>query len=403
MPWSCAPSGRQLPRARAWDLDEGSHVKAMHAIRQIDWTPSALTLEWAGGGRIELASVWLRDNLREQRDPRNGQRLIDVADLPVEPRIRGAVLKDGEVRIEWERETAGASFDLAWLAAQAAVIAGERTAPLPWLWLQGGRLDATRDFQWATLAKAREQVGVQAGWLKHLVTDGLAFLAEVPTQPGAILEAMPIVGQVAETNYGLLFDVRAVPEPENLAYSDQGLGLHTDNPYREPVPGFQALHVLVAAPDGGESLFADGFALAEQLRQEDPAAFELLARTPVPFAYRSRNAALSAERPLIQLSCRGEVIAVHYNNRSIQPLPLAAEAAERYYRAYRQFALLLKEPRFMLRFMMRAGDLVVFDNQRILHGRTGFASARYPRHLQGCYLTRDSVFSRAALLAEAVR
>ena len=51
----------------------------------------------------------------------------------------------------------------------------------------------------------------------------------------------------------------------------------------------------------------------------------------------------------------------------------------------------------MLRFMMRAGDLVVFDNQRILHGRTAFASARHPRHLQGCYLTRDSVFSRAAI------
>ncbi|HEX3844288.1 MAG TPA: TauD/TfdA family dioxygenase, partial [Steroidobacteraceae bacterium] len=66
-----------------------------------------------------------------------------------------------------------------------------------------------------------------------------------------------------------------------------------------------------------------------------------------------------------------------------------------------RFAMLLREPRFMLRLMLRAGDLVVFDNQRILHGRTGFASARHPRHLQGCYLTRDSIFSREALLAEA--
>jgi alpha-ketoglutarate-dependent taurine dioxygenase len=30
---------------------------------------------------------------------------------------------------------------------------------------------------------------------------------------------------------------------------------------------------------------------------------------------------------------------------------------------------------------MRAGDLVVFDNHRILHGRTPFTG---PRHLQGC-------------------
>jgi gamma-butyrobetaine dioxygenase len=373
----------------------------VHPITEIDWTPSALMLKWAEGDRIELASIWLRDNLRADRDPGNGQRLIDVADLPMTPRIRHAALQETAVRIEWENEEGGASFDFDWLAGQAAAIAGERALPQPRLWLEGGGLEAARDFAWAAVTAAREDTAVQASWLGRLVTDGLAFLSDVPAEPGAILATMPMVGQVAETNYGLLFDVRAVPQPENLAYSDLGLGLHTDNPYREPVPGFQALHVLIAAPDGGESLFADGFALAEQLRQEDPAAFEVLAATPVPFAYRSRNAALRAERPLIQLSGRGEVTAVHYNSRSIQPLPFAAEAAERYYRAYRRFALLLRQPRFMLRFMLRAGDLVVFDNQRILHGRTGFASARHPRHLQGCYLTRDSVFSRAALLAGA--
>ena len=46
------------------------------------------------------------------------------------------------------------------------------------------------------------------------------------------------------------------------------------------------------------------------------------------------------------------------------------------------------------------GDLVVFDNRRVLHGRTGFASARHPRHLQGCYLTRDSVYSETAVLRQ---
>jgi gamma-butyrobetaine dioxygenase len=359
-----------------------------------------LRLQSGDDAPVELASVWLRDNRLEDRDRANGQRLIDVADLPAAPRIRHAALQGTAVRVEWEHEAAVASFELEWLAAQAAAIAGARARPQPRLWLDGGQLDATRSFAWTALAAARDNIEIQASWLKDLVSDGLAFLSDVPAEPGAILAAVQLAGQVAQTNYGLLFDVRAVPQPENLAYSDLGLGLHTDNPYREPVPGFQALHVLVAAPDGGESLFADGFALAEHLRQEDPAAFEVLARTPVPFAYRSRNAALSAERPLIQLSCRGEVVAVHYNNRSIQPLPFAAEAAERYYRAYRRFATLLREPRFMMRLMMRSGDLVLFDNQRILHGRTGFPSARYPRHLQGCYLTRDSVFSRTALLAQ---
>ena len=62
------------------------------------------------------------------------------------------------------------------------------------------------------------------------------------------------------------------------------------------------------------------------------------------------------------------------------------------------FAALLRDPRFQLRIMLRDGHLAVFDNQRTLHGRTAFSSARHPRHLRGCYLTRDSVYSAAGLL-----
>ncbi len=209
------------------------------------------------------------------------------------------------------------------------------------------------------------------------------------------------LGRVLETNYGEVFDVRSVPQPENLAYSDLGLGLHTDNPYRDPVPGFQALHVLAASPEGGESLFADGFALAEQVRATDPGAFSLLTRTAVPFRYRSKDAELYAERPLIQLSCRGEVAAVHYNSRSIAPLRLPPGETRAFYAAYRRFALLLRDSRLQLRLRLADGDLVVFDNQRVLHGRTAFASANYARHLRGCYLTRDSVYGAAALLRRA--
>ncbi len=226
----------------------------------------------------------------------------------------------------------------------------------------------------------------------------MALLSEVPSHDAGILQAAALVGRVAETNYGLVFDVRSVPQAENLAYTDLGLGLHTDNPYREPVPGFQVLHALRTATDGGDSLFADGFAIAEHLRTTAADAFAVLTRTPVPFLYRSRDAELYAERPLIQLSCSGEVSAVHYNNRSIAPLRLAAGDASLFYAAYRRFAVLLRDPRFQLRFRLRDGDLVVFDNQRILHGRTAFSSASQLRHLRGCYLTRDSVYCEAALL-----
>jgi alpha-ketoglutarate-dependent taurine dioxygenase len=366
--------------------------------RQVSAAPETLTIEWAGGGVSEFSSLWLLDNRAEDRDPHSGQRLIDIADLPASPRIRSAVTHDGVVRIEWEGQERAACFELAWLAAHAK----ERSARAPEAqrrhWLEGATLDARRDFAWLDLAELRASPAARLVWLTRLLQDGLAFLAEVPPTESAILEAIPLIGRVLETNYGQTFDVRSVPQPENLAYSDLGLGLHTDNPYREPVPGFQALHVLIASNAGGESLFADGFALAEHLRVSAPEAFAQLTTTAVPFHYRSREAELRAERPLIQLSLRGEVSAFHYNSRSIAPLDLSARAAECFYSAYRRLAVLLRDPRFQLRTQLQAGTLVVFDNQRILHGRTAFSSARYPRHLRGCYLARDSVYSASALL-----
>jgi alpha-ketoglutarate-dependent taurine dioxygenase len=371
-------------------------------VKRLWSQPDLLGIDWSDGTSSEFASLWLRDNVREDRDPHSGQRLIDVVDLPEEPKIRSAVSRNGAVQVQWEAEPRFASFDLEWLLAHAANRSGHHAQFAPRPWLEGARLDAARDFAWATFAEAQHDRSLRAQWLERLLRDGIAFLSGVPSIETGILEAAALAGRVSETNYGLVFDVRSVPQPENLAYSDLGLGLHTDNPYREPVPGFQVLHALIASPDGGDSLFGDGFAIAEHLRSTAPDDFALLTRTPVPFLYRSKDVELYAERPLIQLNCTGEVSAVHYNNRSIAPLRLAAREARAFYSAYRRFAALLRDPRFHLQLSLRDGDLVAFDNQRTLHGRTAFSSARYPRHLRGCYLTRDSVYSEAALLRRKI-
>ena len=360
----------------------------------VSCTPALLTVRWADGTDSSFAALWLMDNDPVHRDAHSGQRLADIADLPANPRIRRAILEGGQVLIEWHGDVPATLVEASWLAAQAA--RRRATDPRPSsVWADGAAMDARRDCAWLGLEQLRAGTAGACAWFQRLGRDGLAFVADVPASPGAILEASALVGIVQETNYGRLFDVRSVEKASNLAYTDLGLGLHTDNPYRDPVPGYQVLHCLVAADDGGDSLFADGFAIAQQLRDADRDAFELLARTPVPFALHARDAWLEAERPLIQLDAQGSISAVHYNNRSIGTLPLHGAALDEYYRAYRQFALLLREPRFPLQLRLRAGELTVFDNWRVLHARTSY---RARRHLQGCYLTRDSVCSHIALL-----
>jgi alpha-ketoglutarate-dependent taurine dioxygenase len=369
----------------------------IHAsIQALSFAPDRVRIEWSDGICSEFTSLWLLDNDPVHRDPHSGQRLIDVADLPEEPRILHAALQGSQLLVGWEGGEERTSISVDWLARQR-----DRPAPgsarAVTLWGDAAGMDAHRDFAWLSLDELRAGRAPAAAWFGRLGKEGLAFVSAVPAREGAILDAVSPIGIVQETNYGRLFDVRSVARPENLAYSDLGLGLHTDNPYRDPVPGFQVLHCILPANDGGDSLFADGYAIAEHLRRVDPEAFAVLSQNPVPFHYRSRDADLYAEQRLIELGMRDEIVAVHYNNRSIGPLPLAGPDLTVFYEAYRRFAQLLRVAAFCLRMRMQACDLVVFDNRRVLHARTSFSAAR---HLQGCYLTKDSVYSRVALMRE---
>jgi len=70
-----------------------------------------------------------------------------------------------------------------------------------------------------------------------------------------------------------------------------------------------------------------------------------------------------------------------------------------FYRAYRAFCRMLAHPAVALDVRLASGELVVFDNRRVLHGRSGYDPTEH-RHLQGCYADTDAVRS-AVRLAEA--
>ncbi|MEO1687310.1 MAG: TauD/TfdA family dioxygenase, partial [Pseudomonadota bacterium] len=59
---------------------------------------------------------------------------------------------------------------------------------------------------------------------------------------------------------------------------------------------------------------------------------------------------------------------------------------------------LAASPRFVCRYPFAPGDLVIFDNRRILHGRDRFTPQTGTRRLQGCYLDTDELLSRLRVL-----
>ncbi|WP_176315937.1 TauD/TfdA family dioxygenase, partial [Burkholderia vietnamiensis] len=75
-----------------------------------------------------------------------------------------------------------------------------------------------------------------------------------------------------------------------------------------------------------------------------------------------------------------------------------AERMEDYYRAYRRFLAMTREPRFRFRMRLEAGRAWCFDNRRVLHARDAFDPASGARHFQGCYVDRDELLSRIRVL-----
>ena len=134
--------------------------------------------------------------------------------------------------------------------------------------------------------------------------------------------------------------------------------------------------------------------MADQLRVHDPAAFRTLATTDVEFRFHADGVDLRARRPLIELDRAGRVHAVSVNNRSMEPLPAGSPHAAGFYAAYRTFVDLLNGDDHAIEITLRPGELVAFDNRRVLHGRRAFRSSAR-RHLQGCYIDIDAIRSKA--------
>lgn len=347
--------------------------------------PTELTLVHADGREQRIHPLWLRERCRDAAsiDELTGQRLQDPSDFDIDLRLT-AVSQPGSgvFRVRFS-DGHDASFSAADILREAALPANGHDCPALQLW--DGRLTQLPRVRYCAAPGAGELMAR----LEPFLSFGFVILEGVPTVTDTVLEVASQFGFTRVTNFGALFNVRSTPNASDLAYTSLALDPHTDNPYRAPVPGIQLLHCLTNETRGGLSTLVDGFAVAQALRAQEPRAFDILTRTPVRFRYTDSDTELTASAPPIELDVTGELKAIHFSPR-LDFVPLfAPEQLDAYYRARRQFDRRLRDTQFEIRFLLQAGDLVMFDNCRLLHGRTGFDPREGLRHLQGCYIDSD--------------
>ncbi|HXW73344.1 MAG TPA: TauD/TfdA family dioxygenase [Steroidobacteraceae bacterium] len=347
--------------------------------------PAELTLVRPDGTEHAVHPLWLRERCRDAGsvDLKTQQRLQDPSDFDLGLRVLAVSQPSpGAFRVRFS-DGHEASFVAEELLTEAALADNSHDCPAPRLW--EGTLAELPRARWRADPADAELLS----WLEAFLTLGFVIFEGVPTAPASVLEVGAKFGFTRETNFGALFDVRSTPDATDLAYTALSLDPHTDNPYRAPVPGIQLLHCLANETRGGLSTLVDGFAVAQALRREEPAAFDILTSTPVRFKYIDTATELTASAPPIELDVTGALKAVHFSPR-LDFVPLfAPQRLDAYYRARRAFDHRLRAPQFEIRFLLGAGDLVMFDNCRLLHGRTAFDPAEGLRHLQGCYIDID--------------
>lgn len=349
-----------------------------------------------GDGRIvDLHRLVLRDGCpcESCRHPVSGQRLFESRDVVPQARVAAAAFEAGALLVEWD-DGHRSSFDDGWLGAEAeALVRGGRPPRAITLWAA----ELTPHLPAARYTDVVAERAALRHWLAAIAEYGFGLLTGAPVEDGTVASVAELFGHVRTTNYGRVFDVNVRIDATNLADTALPLSLHTDNPYRAPVPTLQLLQCLASSARGGESVLADGFRAVALLAAQSPRRLALLAQQPIRYAYRDATAELSADVPVVELDGSGLPVALHVNNRS-KGVPVGApEAVAEWYDAYFELLALLEQPEAQVAFRLDPGDVVVFDNLRVLHARTAF-SGEGARRLQGCYADRDALLSTLAVL-----
>ncbi|MBF8223185.1 TauD/TfdA family dioxygenase [Halomonas sp. 328] len=380
-------------------------------IRSVTHDARVVTLGWSDGRVSRYHGIWLRENAADEStvNPATRERILDLSTLPAWPEIGAAeVGAAGALCVTFAPEARVLRFHPGWLRAHDYDNGATQEAPLvpvtTWLGGPGASpdsLDASGLLDAEPAGEAEEAILAPA--LESVLGKGLVRLRGLPTTPGSLAEIAARIGPLRATNFGTLFDVRAKPDPDSNAYTSIALPPHVDLPTREYQPGLQLLHCLENDVAGGQAVMLDGFAVAEALRDRHPEAFATLTRQRWCFANTARTTDHVWHAPMIGLDERGELQEVRIADFLRGPLQAPFEAVESAYEALMALQALLHEPQFALRFDYAPGDLVIFDNRRLLHARDAFAGGGGRRWLQGCYLERDEVRSRYRMIQRARR
>ncbi|NEQ82885.1 MAG: DUF971 domain-containing protein [Moorea sp. SIO2I5] len=399
-------------------------LKPSFRIESIATHDNGVEITWKDGHQSFYHHLWLLDSCRcpkcFQRDTLSlNNSGHDLLKIPLNPTPQEVTIDpEGNLDIVWGGQETGhhSVFDPSWLRVHCYDDPALKQKSKPQLW------DASVSIPYFDYHEVMNDDDVLLSYLNRLVELGVAVIENAPNDEQSFRALIERVGPLRQryhpTNVFTMDRKNAVAQAIQHSYQLGRLRNHTDVTAYDIPTGIQFLQcTLYDNPDNDRQAYStvvDGFKLAEVIKTENPYFFELLTTEYIPAGRRrlsveeklsendssARKYEWEAYRRnhLINLDENGEVYQIRYNHNTRIPLEVSYDKIQDLLTAYRRFAQLLQDPDYNAEFLLTPGQVLVVDNWRVLHGRTGIWSPSLKRTLLGAYLEEETFRCRRRIL-----
>ena len=365
-------------------------------ITKIEALERGLKIYWSDDSASELPYIWLRDNDPDEFHPDTKERVFDLTSVSIDIKPDRCELLEDLLLVQWPDKPKASNYALSWLLQHRPGIKRHDPANVKQVLWNANDMSSIPRFDARECVQSAESL-VQM--LSEVKSRGLVLIEGLEQDELAGERFAELIGFKRETNYGVMFEVISKVDPNNLAYTSLKLPLHTDLPNQQVIPSYQFLHCYKNSTNGGESVFADGFQIWADYKEANPKAAELLETTPIPFRFHDDEYDIRKHRPVVGYRDNGEFDYFAFNAHLVDIPDMESEQLYKFYSAYHQLMLKLRESQYSVHYALQPGEMFFFDNLRVLHGRDAFDPTSGERHLRGYYIENNEVDSRIRVLA----
>ncbi|CBY13864.1 unnamed protein product [Oikopleura dioica] len=351
--------------------------------------------------KVDFSALWLRFNCHcpECRQQGSGQKTLSPLVWPEDIKLQEAFFENDELKFSIKGEDHEGVIPGQVLRKFVSDERARRSAAAKMCYLRKPKQGWGSEIDFS---QTNNQKG-QYDMTQKIAKNGFCVAKNCPTKKNGVLDVCHKISEPIPFLYGLVQNIVNEPNPTNIAFSDAFLAPHMDMVYMESPPGLQ--YLLCRRNDdcveGGESILIDAFEVAEHLRANHPRDFETLCSVPVRFQKihweRENPVYFEWEQPHIVLDNKGQISRVNWAP-AFEGKSRRSSMTNEYIQAYRRFMKQVDESDTKIVKRLNEGECIVFNNRRMLHGRTGFKLNGGVRFMEVAYTNICEFRSKAQVL-----